>query len=318
MASIQQLDYPNYQVFVVDNGSSDDSVIAIGEHYPNVEIIQTGRNLGYAGGNNAGIRRALDEGADFILMLNNDTVVDTKLLSHFAQAACNVEHGSILGAKIYFYSQPDILWFAGGRWNGMKRDFEHIGHGQTDSPALSQPIEVDYITGCALFASATTFKEVGLLDERFFLSYEETDWCYRAKAQGHKCIMVPNARLWHKISVSFGGADTPLFDYFMVRNRLLWASKHLGLAERAALFMETLAQVRRIVLPPFCVVRSEVPYLKSLLWAARTWTRTVQRNLSEPMNQATLLAVRDYLMGRFGNCPPEVRALNRLRQRAPS
>lgn len=311
LASIGQLDYPNYEVVVVDNGSTDDSTNAISKQYLDITLLQTGANLGYAGGNNFGIRWALEHGADYVLLLNNDTVVATDLLSAFINAEKLLPAGSILGAKIFFYDEPGKLWFAGGQWNNGSNSFEHIGHGQSDSTEYNRMAEVDYITGCALFAAADTFKEVGLLDERFFLSYEETDWCYRAKASGHKCIVVPDAKLWHKISSSFGGADTPLFSYFMVRNKMLWAKNHLSRSPRISLHKENLRTLRRIVLPPFILAKTGLPFEKKLLWSFTTWLKTVRRNLANPMNQANLMALRDYYLGRFGNCPPKVRTLRK-------
>ncbi len=177
LASVGQLDYPNYEVVVVDNGSSDDSTNAISKQYPDVTVLQTGENLGYAGGNNVGIRWALGHDADFVFLLNNDTIVSPDLLSAFVSAENILPANSVLGAKIFFYDKSDTLWFAGGRWQSESNRLEHIGHDQANGPDFNHFAQVDYITGCALFASAATFKEVGLLDESFFLTYEETDWC---------------------------------------------------------------------------------------------------------------------------------------------
>lgn len=312
--SVQKIDYPNYDVVVVDNGSTDDSVNAITKKYPDITLIKTGSNLGYAGGNNVGIRLALDHDADFILVLNNDTIVSPDLLSAFVTAKDLLPANSVLGAKIFFYDKPDTLWFAGGRWNSESNSFEHLGSGQTDSAEFNRFAEVDYVTGCALFASAATFKEVGLLNESFFLTYEETDWCYRARAKGHKCIFVPEAKLWHKVSSSFGGADSPLVGYFMQRNKLLWVKKHLPRQVMNHLHKENLRTLRRILLPPLSLPKTNYPLVKKLLWSLSSWLKTLRRNLSDPMNQATLMALRDYYLGRLGNCPPKVRALRQSKK----
>ncbi len=316
LATVKQLDYPNYKLVVVDNGSTDDSLDAIARQYPDITLLQTGANLGYAGGNNVGIRWALEHDADYVLLLNNDTVVATDLLSAFINAEKLLPVGSILGAKIFFHDEPEKLWFAGGQWNSGSNSFEHIGHGQPDSTEFNRVTEVDYITGCALFAGAETFKEVGLLDEHFFLSYEETDWCYRARASGHKCIVVSDAKLWHKISSSFGGADTPLFNYFMIRNKLLWAKKHISRSARISLHKESLRTLRRIILPIWSIPETNAPFLKKLLWSLTTWLKTMRRNLADPINQATLMALRDYYLGRFGDCPPKVRTLRWQQKKA--
>ena len=311
LASAKQLDYSNYEIVLVDNGSADGSADAISKQYPDVTLLQTGENLGYAGGNNVGILWALEHGADYILLLNNDTIVSTDLLSAFINSANQLPSGSILGAKIYFYDNPDTLWFAGGRWRNESNSFEHIGHGQPDSIEFNHKIEVDYITGCALFADAATFKDVGLLYEDFFLTYEETDWCYRAKATGHKCIVIPEAKLWHKVSSSFGGADSPIVNYFMTRNKLLWAKKYLSFSIRMNLHNESLRTLRSILLPSWGWIDADLPLAKKMLWCFSTWLKTIKRNTANPINKSTLLGLRDYYLGRFGNCPDQVRKLNK-------
>lgn len=311
LASVGHLDYPNYEVVVVDNGSTDDSVDAISKQYPDITLLQTGANLGYAGGNNVGIRWALDHDADFVFLLNNDTIVSPALLREFVNANNLLPINSVLGAKIFIYDNPDILWCAGSRWDSGSNYFEHIGFGQTGTTEFNSVAEVDYITGCALFASAVTFKEVGLLDESFFLTYEETDWCYRARAKGHKCIFVPDAQLWHKVSSSFGGADSPLVSYFMQRNRLLWAKKHLAQSVRIRLHKESFRTVRKILLPTLSLPKTNLPLVKKMLWSLSSWLKTRRRNLANPMNQATLMGLRDYYLSRFGNCPPKVRTLRK-------
>jgi GT2 family glycosyltransferase len=317
LASTRRLHYRNFEIVVVDNGSSDDSVSAISSQFPDITLVQTGANLGYAGGNNVGIRWALDHSAAYVLVLNNDTTVSADLLHAFVGAARTLPAGSVLGAKIFFHVKPDTLWFAGGMWNGRTNKLMHIGYGRQDGAAFNCPDEVDYVTGCALFASADTFKDVGLFDERFFLTFEETDWCYRARARGHKCIVVPDARLWHKVSSSFGGADSPLIDYFMVRNQLLWAKNHLPRSARRGLHRENVHLLRRIFLPPFAFADAASFPLKSLFWSLTTWVKTIRRNIGSPNNRASLMGLRDYYLGRFGNCPDEVRELARPFRREP-
>lgn len=309
LESIGKLDYPNYQTVVVDNGSTDDSVDAIRTKFPNVFVLQTGANLGYAGGNNVGIKWALNNGADHILLLNNDTAIDPKLLSAFVEAAQTIPNAGVFGAKIYFHDQPDVLWFAGGRWLPNAMRLEHIGYGQKDGDEFEQYRECDYVTGCALLVSADVFRKVGLLDEDFFLTYEETDWCYRARNNGYRCIVVPRAKLWHKISVSFGGSGSPLQKYFMTRNKLLWGQKYLSKDARRALHRQSWELTRAILVPRFPRLNASGSYPKRLLWAALTWYKTVRRNLNDRVNKAVLYAFRDYYFRRFGDCPHAIRQL---------
>lgn len=311
LASVSQLAYTNYEIVVVDNGSTDGSVDAVSKQYPGIKILQTGSNLGYAGGNNIGIKYALSHDADYILILNNDVVVAPDLVTEFMNASNFLPPGSVLGAKIYSYDQPDTLCSLAGRWNGETSNFEYIGHNQKDGPLFEGLLQVDYVIGCSLFISANTFKDVGLLDENFFLNYEETDWCYRAKEKGYKCFVTPKAKLWHKISSSFGGADSPVHTYFMNRNKLIWAKKHLPRSARTKLHKRSIVTLRRMLLPQYVFPTADGPLMKGLLWSFSSWLKTIKRNTSIPGNKATLLGLRDYYLGRYGDCPDQVRKLRR-------
>lgn len=311
--SIQKIDYPNYQTVVVDNGSTDGSVDAIKSQFPDTVILETGANLGYAGGNNVGIKWALEKDAEYVLLLNNDTIANATLISAFIEAAAQAPQ-AILGAKIFYYDRPDVLWFAGGKWKNSSMLFEHVGHGKTDSEEFAHFRQYDYVTGCALFASASAFKQVGLLDEKFFLTYEETDWCYRARNIGFQCVVTPRAKLWHKVSSSFGGATSPLATYFMFRNKLLWARKHCSGTKQRLLKRKAWHQARLILLPPFAIPRFEHHFARNIVWAVASWVKAVRRNLANPVNKATLYGLRDFYLGKFGNCPPKVRALRQSKK----
>ncbi len=306
LESVFRIDYPNYGVIVVDNGSSDDSVPAIHQRFPQARVIETGENLGYAGGNNVGIKYALENNFDAILLLNNDTIVDKNVLNAFFSALSRYPEGAILGAKIYYHSQPHTLWFAGGKWVRETMDFIHIGQNQEDDRKFSRDIVCDYITGCALFASAQVFRRVGLLDEDFFLTYEETDWCYRAKELGYPSICIPEAKVWHKVSASFGGEYSPLSRYFLTRNRLLWGKKHLPPLSRFYLQLKVLKKM----LPMFSPTDEGIAIYRKLLWGTATWIRQFKRNIHDSAWIAETIGIRDYYLRRYGNCPPVIRKLN--------
>lgn len=307
LASMSRLDYPSYRVVVVDNGSADGSVAAIREQHPGVVILETGTNLGYAGGNNVGIKWSLSHGADAILLLNNDTVVAPDLLSALTRAARKLPEGSVIGAAICFFDRPNLLWFGGAHWVPEEVGFRITGRRQDASVLPEQPAETDYATGCALFAPASTFRAVGLLDEDFFLTYEETDWCYRARALGFRSYVEREARLWHKVSASFGGIGSPLVRYFLVRNRLRWGKRHLPLAQSWLLHRESLRILWGAIAVPFDWRGAAGLSPRRWLWAVATWGRALGRNFREPGRRAELLGLRDYYLGRFGDSPSEVR-----------
>ena len=311
LASVKKIDYSNFEILLVDNGSVDDSVEAVSEHYPDVTLLQTGDNLGYAGGNNVGIRYALDNKAEYVLLLNNDTVVDVQLINALIVASKAIVNRAIMGGKIYYYAQPDTLWYAGARWIPDKLDFEHIGLGQKDTKIFDELTKTDYVTGCLMFVPAEIFRQVGLLDEDFFLIYEETDWCYRAKKYGYDCYYIPTVKIWHKVSVSFGGSQSPIFEYFMARNRLLWASKHLGFLSRVKVYGQYLNRIWTRIFPNFILADASIPIVKRYVWSIVSWLKAVKFYFLLSSNRALIRAVVDYSFRRLGNCPESIRTMSR-------
>lgn len=301
--SVARLTCSGLSVLVVDNASSDGSVAAIRARHSWVEVHEAGRNLGFAGGNNVGIRRALELGADFVLLLNNDTEVDPGLVDAFLAAAQRHPQAGAFGARIFFHSDPRRLWYAGAEWNDEAARFEQVGEGMVDDgKKFEAEGETAYACGCAMFIPAQRLRELGLLDERFFLYFEETDWCFRARAAGHPSIYVPNARLWHKVSASMGGEGSPLMLYFVTRNRLLWAHRHGSAPQRSAVRRATL----RALWDRFLVPLTGMPGggLRDRWWQLRAAWR-------DPRHRAVWLGARDYALRRFGDCPPVVRELAR-------
>lgn len=313
LSSLVGLTYRNHEVIVVDNGSNDDSVAAVRASFPSVHIIETGKNLGYAGGNNVGIRWALACGAEYILILNNDTVVDPGLLGALVRASTTLPAPSIIGAAIYFMDQPEQLWYRGGRWDSDACSFRHEGYGQPLNPDIAVIREVDYVTGCALFAPRQVFETIGGFNEDYFLTYEETDFCYRAREAGYLCVVTTEARLWHAVSASFGGADAPLMRYFMARNGLLWARRHLQHADYRRVRNRTWVQLRMNLLPTFVYFKSGASRIKEAWWSMNSWWRRVQRSWRDPGNLAEAVGVIHHHVRRYGNCPTFVRRLNARR-----
>lgn len=305
LASVKGIGYQNFRIIVVDNGSTDGSPDAIRRCHSDISLLETGRNLGYAEGNNVGIRHALKHGADFILLLNNDTVVDPDFLTKLMEATEQYPEFVVLGPKIYYYHEPDRIWCAGNKWTGWKTGFKQVGDGDIDGPGYNEITETDYIIGCALFAKREVFERIGLLDPRFFLTYEETDWCYRARKAGYRCLVVPGAKIWHKVATSMGGAGSPLQEYFYTRNLLLWAERHLPGTE----YWPLLREIARFGLG-LNLKRDEAGSLaKRVYWNARSSWARIRGHSGVVRGRARYLAVRDYILRRFGDCPAEVRSL---------
>jgi GT2 family glycosyltransferase len=206
LESLLSLDYEPFDVVVVDNGSTDGTAAAVRTAYGDrVTVLENPVNLGYAGGNNVGIGRALAEGADWILLLNNDTTVDPALVGRLTDAAAGCDTIGIVGPKIYYAFPPDRIWFAGGEVSLYRGVSRHIGIREKDRGRYDTPRDVDYVTGCALMARREVFETIGELDPVFTAYYEDVDFCMRARRAGFRVMYVPSGKVWHKISASTGG-----------------------------------------------------------------------------------------------------------------
>jgi hypothetical protein len=210
LESLRWLTYPSVVTVLVDNASGDGCPAAVRERFPRVEVIENRENLGFTGGNNVGIRTALELGAEFVFLLNNDTTVHPALLGWLVSALTMDPKLGIVGPTMYYYDNPTEVWATGGKmdWRGQ-------------STLLTEHEPCDFIVGAGLMIRREVLREIGLFDDRFFLYYEESDLCARARAAGWGIASVPQAALWHKISKTTG-ADSPLTLYYMRRNQLLY------------------------------------------------------------------------------------------------
>jgi hypothetical protein len=219
--SVLQTSY-HCDVLVVDNGSGNNRIAQFAGINVNVELLEVKTNLGYAGGNNLGIRQAFAQGADYILILNNDAEIAPKAITELINAAQQYPQAGLLGPKIYERKDPDHLQSAGillDRFYGT----HHRGAGEIDVGQWDSVAEVDAISGCAMLISRHVVEQVGLLDERYFLYYEDIDWCLRARRAGFKVLYVPQAHVWHQSSND--GQRLARVTYYMNRNKYLLLSK---------------------------------------------------------------------------------------------
>lgn len=277
LRSLQALDYPAYQIVVVDNGSENGSPAIIRDRFGDVTVIENGRNLGFAGGNNIGIGHLMRSGADYVFLLNDDTEVAHDLVRILVQAAESDTRIGIVGPKIYYYDQPHVIWSAGGAVDryGQAR---HLGVDERDDGGPQSVRDVDYVTGCAMLVKRRVIERVGALDERFFAYFEETEWCARARRAGFRVVYVSQGRVWHKIQADTR-ARTGLYQYLMARNRLLYLR-----CSRAG---------------PWVISRAAL----GLLRTAASWSLRPRHRELRPLSGALVRGVGDFLIGRFG-APP--------------
>jgi len=296
LASLESLDYSCYEIILADNGSSDGSLEEISITYPHVTLIDNKINLGFAEGNNRAISYALTKGFDAIFLLNNDTVVDPHILqalSTWSQKNPN----TIFGCRTYLYAQKTTLDHFGGTWNQQTAQFDLIGYRKEDASfPSSTPINLDYVCGCALFAPTSIFKKVGFFDPRFFLFWEESDFCFRAKKLGYNLMICHEAKLWHKVSASFTGGK-PHTTYFWWRNRLLWIEKNLKWKEKCFVYFHSLLP-EIFKLYRHYLVKSSTYYLLRLISSS---FKQKQEKLS--YYKAALCGVHHYLLRRFYQGP---------------
>lgn len=216
LASVLASDYENLVTVVVDNGSTDGSQDLVRESFPGVRLVANPRNLRFAGGSNVGIRIGLEEEAQYVFLLNNDAEVGPNAVSALVGAAELRTEAAFLGPMIYFYDRRDVVWSAGGAVGVWSGHIHHHGIREKDTGQFARTCEVDYVTGCALLARSAAVRDIGLLDEGYYMYNEDTDWCARAHEAGYSVLFVPEAKVWHRVSMSSGGGLTP----FKVHHRL--------------------------------------------------------------------------------------------------
>ena len=228
LRSLRKLNYPQYNVVLVDNGSTDNSIEKLQPLFPEVEIIKNSENLGYAGGNNIGIKYALSKDVDYIILLNNDTIVDANLATELIQACIKTGNLGIFGCVNYYYNDRKKIQFSGGIFNWKTGDIIDTTRHKIDEGQFQLLREVDTVAGSCLFFPAAVIKKVGLLDDRYFLTFEESDLCCRAKKAGYKVYTYMGTGIWHKVSVS-GQAQKKglnILKYYAVRNRFLFLKRN--------------------------------------------------------------------------------------------
>ena len=261
---------------VLDNQSSDGSVETIERLFPETEVIRLRENLGYAGNNNVGIESSTHRRADWVFLLNEDTVVASDCVRTLAEVGESDPAIGIVGPMVYHYDCPDLIQSAGGIF-GAAWESIHLSQNETDC-GCDQPREVQWISGCAIMVRREVIEQVGDIDSRFFYYWEEVEWCLRAAKAGWRIIHVPQARVWHK-GVRPDYCPTPQVTYYNTRNRLLMLSKHdAPLHVWAATWLQILRTLTS--------------------WTIRPKWRTLRNH-----RHAMWRGLSDFLRGRWGQMP---------------
>ena len=261
LESIDQNDYPKYEIILVDNGSIDGSVQKIWEYRegkirveskffrydksdkplkiikPPVKLpsnfnkelvlVENSVNIGFAKGVNLALQLAIRQQAEYVLLLNNDIVVDPHFLSEMVNQAEKIDQFGIGGPTIYYYDRPVTIDFAGENITLWRVK------GKENRRKLANPVQVDKIEGSCMLIKVAVLDTVGLLYPKYWAYWEETDLCFRAKKAGFKIVYIPEAKIWHKVASSIGGEGNLKRQYYLNRNRILFAKRNLSPSDQA-------------------------------------------------------------------------------------
>jgi GT2 family glycosyltransferase len=225
LASLERSTYSSFRVVVVDNASDDGSAEMVQARFPAVHLIVNERNLGFAGGNNVGLRYALTQGAEYVFLINNDTLAAPDMLERLVAVAHVGPSPGILGPKILYHGTEDRVWYLGHRtydWLPVPR---RVAPRLGKCPGALAWFDVDYVSGCGMLIRHDVLKDIGLLDERLFMHYEDADFCWRTRQAGYRVVCVPGARMWHKVSQS-SRREAAAVSRTRVRNRVLFYRQH--------------------------------------------------------------------------------------------
>lgn len=246
VSSLNKISYPYYKIVVVDNGSTkrpnlEQKKILLENTY----YIESHENLGFSGGNNLGIAWAMEQGYEYVLLLNNDTTVEPNFLDILIDAAESKENVGVVGGKISFYNNPNLLWFGGGQLNTKYGCGSHERWNQPNSEDTGEIREVTFLTGCLMLIPMSVIKVVGYLDKDYFLYAEDTDYCCRITNYGYKLWFCENTLVYHKVSASTGAAS-PMTQYYMVRNALYLSKRYLE-SHLIVQFRVFLAEIKAVI-----------------------------------------------------------------------
>ncbi|MEM2002758.1 MAG: glycosyltransferase family 2 protein [Candidatus Methanomethylicaceae archaeon] len=227
--SLQKSLYPVEKIVLVDNASSDGSLERFYADYlqdNKVYIIKNEYNLGFARGANVGIQFALDLGADFIFLLNNDAIIDQECIKKLCAAMEEDERVGLAGPRIFYYCDPEKIWQGGGYFSLWKTGIVSPEKNKLVINSSEKAKEVTFLTGCAMLVKRQVFEKIGLFDEDFFFYGEDVDFCLRARRAGFKLIYVPEAKAWHKIEDIARNRTSPFVMYHLSRSHLLVLRKN--------------------------------------------------------------------------------------------
>jgi len=276
LSSLESMTYTAVKAIVVDNASRDNQAETIEQNFPDVIVLKQTENLGFCGGCNVGIKYALESGADFVMLLNNDTLVPPDLIEKLLAGFENLENAGAVSPIILEHPATEKIWFSQARWDVAEAQFRLSKPNEKyEDFADKKPYLSDFACGCCLFAPAKIFETVGLLDERYFAFYDEAEWCARLRENGFESYVIPSAFMYHKVSRS---TPSLVSTYLLSRNRLLWMTENLLVKDKL----------------------KSIPYLlKEFIWHFLNLIGLRKGNYTKQHSRALLHGWKDYMFGKF-------------------
>lgn len=271
--SLKNIYYDNYNIIVVDNGSEEVDYLLLQQKTPATKIIRSGKNSGFTGGNNIGIRYALESKTDYLLLLNNDTIVEPDFIQPLLRVFVEEKKVGIVAPQINYYDDPQKVWTAGGTISYIRSS--GFAYSDKTEDRISKNVkEVTFVSGCCMLIKTEAIEKSGLFDDNFFLYGEDVDLCYRTLKSGFRIFVAPKAKIYHKVSSSTSKALKTLPLYYVTRNRLYLSKKHFNKA-----FLLTFL---------YLVVTM---FLKSIVWLLQGKVKNVR---------AIIKAFTDFFSGKMG------------------
>lgn len=239
LASLSRVSWSALTTILVDNGSLDGTVEAVSGRYPFVCILRQEHNLGFAEGNNVGIRHALELGADYVFLLNNDTTIAPDAIGRCVEAAERRVDAGAVSPLIYFAQPSNLIWYGGAAFDARRaHSGRMLGYREFECDRFLATRETDRVTGAAVLLPRRTLEQVGLLDPALFFLYEDVDWSLRARRAGYRLYIVPEAKVWHRVSAAAGGEHSSMIAYYDTRNHIAICRRHAPMSGLSALKRE--------------------------------------------------------------------------------
>jgi GT2 family glycosyltransferase len=283
LTSLKKISYPHFETIVVDNASPDANPDLLKNKFPEIQLIKSQRNLGFAGGNNLGIHAAKGK---YLLFINNDTEVPADFLEPLIEILESNYSIGMVSPKIKFHWNPELIQYAGyTKMNPYTIRNNSIGYHQKDSEKYNTPGETNAAHGAAMMVPKKVIEEVGVMPEVYFLYYEEHDWAEMIKRVGYKVFYQPKSFILHKESISTG-RDSPMKTYYLARNRLIFSRRnYTGFTQIISVLFQLLFSWPKNTLK--FLLKGQIKYLKAY-WKGILWNFTHYNNIKnnpKPMSK---------------------------------